>query len=67
MTKIIEQQEDGTKKIIVSFLDEGINLTGSAIVNGDVDGYVPFLVADLRRANADLFPTPEIETMGEFE
>jgi hypothetical protein len=67
MTKTIEQQENGTQKITVSFLDEGIDLTGSAIVNGDVEGYVPFLVADLRRANTDLFPAPEIETMGEIE
>jgi hypothetical protein len=62
MTHTTETLSDGTTRLTLDFSDEGVELTASVLVKGDVAtalAYMPFFEVDLRRNNAELFPTPE--------
>ena len=55
-----------TTKLIISFVDEKVDLTGETIVDGDVNialAYAPIFENDLRVNNAKLFPQPEMPGM----
>lgn len=64
MTYTTETQADGTTRLTLDFSDEGVDLQASVLVKGDIASalaYMPFLEADTRRNNAELFPEPEPE------
>ena len=60
--------DDKHTKLVIDFRDEEINLIGETSIIGDESAalaYAPFFEQDLRRNNAELFPTPEPEEMPE--
>ena len=67
-TSVIDEKHSG---LVVDFSDENVSLVGKSVVVGseeDALSYAKFFGADLRRINAELFPTPEMPEMeGEAE
>ena len=67
-TSVIDEKHSG---LVVDFSDENVALVGETVVVGseeDALSYAKFFEADLRRINAELFPTPEMPEMeGEAE
>ena len=60
MTHSVTTAENGTL-LTVDFVDEGVNLTQSILVDGDETKalqYLPFFEKDCRRNFAYLFPRP---------
>ncbi len=67
MTQTTQVLPDGTTKLTVSFLDEGVNLTGETHVKGgqaEALAYLPTFVSDLKRNFAELFPVPPAPQQG---
>jgi hypothetical protein len=61
MDMIIIENTDGSAELTVSFYDEGVLVEGTVnVLGGEAAArrYAPHFAADLRAANAELFPVP---------
>ncbi len=69
MTYRIETDGD-ISNIVMSFLDEGVDLEVSRKVSGGpakAEAYVMILESDARKDNAELFPLPVVEETSGME
>ena len=70
MTYTTNVLEDGTAEILMSFQDEGVDLSGRTTVKGgaeEAQSYVGTFERDLRTNYSHLFPQPEPEEVHEEE